>query len=183
MPLPSWLTAACLLCTALLIGCASPIKAQSDFDPNANFGAYRAYSWISEHPLKLGAPNASPLFESRAMRAISRELDAKGYRFEPDPNNADFVVSFFLGARDKTRVTSYPSAYRGSWGWGAPYHQNVDVRNYTEGTLSIDLFDVRSHQPVWHGWAVKTISGSDQANPTPVINEIIATILAKFPPP
>jgi hypothetical protein len=127
-------------------------------------------------------PSASPLFEGRAMKAISEVLQAKGYRFTPNGNNADFVVSFALGARDQIRVNTYPTTYRGNWAWGGPYYQEVDVRNYTEGTLSVDLFDVKRRQPVWHGWAVKTISSSDRANPSPVIREVIEAILAQFPP-
>ena len=47
--------------------------------------------------------------------------------------------------------------YLGYYGWwGRPYWgRDVDVRQYREGTLSIDLFDVRTHRPVWHDWAKK----------------------------
>jgi len=48
--------------------------------------------------------------------------------------------------------------------------------------LSIDMFDVQRRQPLWHGWAVKPISNADRANPSPVIKEVIETILAQFPP-
>ena len=81
-------------------------------------------------------------------------------------------------------MTSYPSTYRGVYrgGWGAPYHSEVDVRNYTEGVLAIDLFDVARRAPVWHGWAVKSITASERENPEPLINEIVAAILEEFPP-
>ena len=172
----------CLFVACLVVaGCAS-IKAENDYDESANFGSYQSFGWISEHPLVMADPTTNPMFEGRAMKAISATLQAKGYRFEADASKADFAISFSIGGREQIRVNNYPAPYRGDRAWGGQYHQEVDVRNYTEGTLSIDLFDVQRKQPVWHGWAVKTISNADRANPSPVIKEVIDTILAQFPP-
>jgi hypothetical protein len=41
--------------------------------------------------------------------------------------------------------------------WG----DEVDVHQYREGTLSVDVFDARSHRAVWHGWATKKLSRAD----------------------
>ena len=61
-----------------------------------------------------------------------------------DPERADFVVSYSVGSRDKLRVTSYPVAYRGPWGWhvlGRRYYvQEYEQHSYTEGTLAVDIF-------------------------------------------
>lgn len=158
---------------------------ESDFSKDANFAGYKTFAFISDKPLLMAqtAP-VSPLFEGRAMNAAQDALTNKGFEFVDNRENADFVVSFTMGARDKIRVTNYPSTYRGptAWQWGAPYHSEVDVRNYTEGTLAIDIFDVKDRSPVWHGWAVRTISAADRRNPTPIINDVVAAILADFPP-
>ena len=113
------------------------------------------------------------------MNAAQAALIAKGFTFVEDRKDADFVVSFTMGARDKIRVNNYPVHYRGPtpWEWGAPYHTEVDVRNYTEGTLAIDIFDVQARSPVWHGWAVRTISTADRRNPTPIINDVVANMV------
>lgn len=124
----------------------------------------------------------SPLLERRLKDAATNALTAQGYRLQYDPKRADFVVSFTLGAREAIRVDSYPAAYRGAWGWGARYYQQVEVTNYTEGTLAIDLFDNKSREPVWHGRTTKTITSSDRKNPTSAITEIVSAILAEFPP-
>ena len=169
--------------TGFLFGCASSAKVQTDFNPSADFSNYRSFSFISDKPLLVTAAGVSPLLQGRLINATRGELASKGYRFVANPEAADFVVSFTMGARDKIKVTSYPTPYRGygSWGWGVGYYNDVDVHNYTEGTLSIDIFDVKRRNPVWHGWAVKTISTSDRRNPTPVINEIVAAIFTEFP--
>ena len=166
-------------------GCSS-LRVNSDFDSSADFGSYQTYSFISKNPLLVADMAAtSPLLEGRLMAATRTELGAKGYRFVDNPENADFVVSFTLGARDKIRVNSYPASYgRGAYygGWGTPYYNEVDVRNYTEGTLSVDMFDVTKKSPVWHGWAVKSITSQDRANPEPLLKEVISSILAQYPP-
>ncbi|MCZ6855540.1 MAG: DUF4136 domain-containing protein [Gammaproteobacteria bacterium] len=166
-----------------LFGCASSARVQTDFNPSADFSTYRSFSFISDKPLLVASIGLSPLLEGRLINATRGELTSKGYRFVANREMADFVVSFTMGARDKIRVTSYPSNYRGynQWGWGTSYYNEVNVRNYTEGTLSIDVFDVKRRNPVWHGWAVKTISTQDRRNPTPVINEVVAAIFADFP--
>ncbi len=120
------------------------------------------------------------------MRAIAESLTGKGLRMLDDPESADFVVAFTVGARDEVQVTSYPTAYR-SWGrggyWGGGYYGNdIDVRQYTEGRLSIDIFDRAEHRPVWHGWATKRITRKAQEDPEPVLREVVAAIMAKFPP-
>jgi len=177
------LSATLALSLIALGGCAARIDVATDYFPDAQFNAYRSFSFMPERTLLVAAATpVSPLLEERLKTAAASTLTDSGYRQVTDPEQADFVVSFTLGARDKIRVNSYPSSYRGSWAWGGPYQQQVDVRNYTEGTLAIDIFDVRTRQPVWFGRASKTISNADRANPTPLINEVVRAILSEFPP-
>ncbi len=58
----------------------------------------------------------------------------------------------------------------------------MDVQQYTEGRLSIDIYDVAEHKPVWHGAATKRITDSMRENPNETITEIVTEILAGFPP-
>jgi hypothetical protein len=130
----------------LLAGCATTgLRAQSDHDPAQDFSQYRTYTWIAEDPLVTprGQPvQVSPLNRQRIVNAVENELAAKGFQKTNDAGSADFVVSYTVGARGRLDVASYPSTYGGPWRWGWPYFgREVDVRMYTEGTLSIDIFD------------------------------------------
>jgi hypothetical protein len=171
---------------AALGGCGTmPIPVHSDFDNSADFSNYRTFSFISDKPLMVANIAATnPMLEGRLVEATKEELAVKGFRYVRNRTAADFVVSFTLGARDKIRVNSYPTNYRGGYygGWATPYHNEVDVRNYTEGTIAIDLFDVAKKSPVWHGWAIKSITAQDRANPAPLVKEIVSSIMAQFPP-
>ena len=175
----------------LLGGCAGnpPVI---DYDPSANFASWKTYAFISDHPLFRApdSPPGSPLLEGRLMQITDDTLQQKGFVKVDDPEQADFAISFTVGARDKIQVHSYPEPYRpyyGAWGWGGPYYagaprSSVDVQQYTEGTLAIDIYDVAEHDPAWHGVATKRITDSMRRNPTEALTEIVNSILADFPP-
>lgn len=184
---------------ALLLAACGSTGPVVDYDNSADFSSYKTYAFISENPM-IRAPDTpppSPLLEGRLMRITDNALKAKGFRKIDDPEGADFAVSFTVGARDKIRVNSYPEPYRpyyGGWagrgGWGAPYYggyagyggSSVDVQQYTEGTLAIDIYDVAEHKPVWHGIATERITDKMRRNPDESLTEIVAEILQRFPP-
>jgi Domain of unknown function (DUF4136) len=171
---------------ALLLCACSTLRVGSDHDPGANFSTYKTFT-LMQRP-HTGVNN--PLVPVRVSDAIKADLLGKGYVLATEPATADFTVDFTLGVQERTDVDAYPEPYaaRGwGWGtrgwWGGPYWGTaVDVRQYREGTLSVDIFDAHSHRPVWHGWAKKELTRSDIDNSTQTIQNAVASVLAKFPP-
>ncbi len=161
-------------------GCAT-IAAHHDFNPDVDFDEYKTFAWVSPLPLVDPAPSVNPLVESRIEQTARDLLTAKGYRFVDDADQADFVVGFGLGASDKLRIDTYPATYRGPWHWHGGGHE-VAVRQHIEGRLVVDIFDVKTHRPAWHGWATKTITADDQKDPQPAIRSALTAIFANFPP-
>jgi len=182
------------LSAALLFlgACATPgFEATHDYDDSVNFSSYRTFGWISTNPMRVGATTSmvSSLLEPRIMSSLERALVAKGYQYAKDPNNADFVLSFTVGARDELRVDSYPTmggGYYGRGAWGGAYYgygTETRVRQYTRGTLALDIFDVRQRRPVWHGVAEKKITSEDRDNQLATVEAAVTAIMAGFPPP
>ena len=77
-------------------------------------------------------------------------LTTRGLRFVEDPGEADLVVAFTIGSRDEIRIDSFStrsiharpsgtrrSAWRGYW-----MGSTVTTRQYIEGQLALDIFDV-----------------------------------------
>lgn len=163
----------------LLAGCASGPAVKVDADPSANISNYRTYSWAYQDPPR----GMNPLAYQRVRESIDASLASRGYT-QAQPG--DFAIGFTLGARDKVEVTDfgpyapfYPGYGRGfRGGWAAPYN-NVDVRNVTEGTLAIDIYDAATKKPVWHGVATQNI-GSNVTQQH--IDTAVSSVLAKFPP-
>lgn len=168
---------------ALLGGCESTPRVATDFDETIRFERYRTFTFVSENPLVTSVAGTNPLLPERLMRATRSSLEARGYRYVENAQDVDFAIGFTLGTRDRIQMTSYPSYYGSrSWAWGRGYYEEVNVSQYTEGTLAIDVFDVAERRPVWHGWATKRISRAVQENPGPTVNEVVGAILADFPP-
>ena len=171
----------------LLSGCTSaPVV---DYDHSVRFGSYKTFAFISDHPMILGSTSfpVSPLLEGRLTRAIQTSLESQGLVFSTDRETADLAISFTVGSREKISVDSYPSAYQGGYGrygWGSGYYygNDVSVRQYTQGVLAIDLFDVKARRPVWHAKASQQITSKMQKKPESFIKKIVDSMLAGFPP-
>jgi hypothetical protein len=171
----------------LTLGACATLRVGSDYDRAANFTRYHTFAWMPPHTNRYRYHN--PLVLQRAHDAIEAALTTRGYQLVNEPAAADFVVDFTIGSRERTDIRSYPAPYAGPWfggysyWWGAPYWgSEVDVRQYREGTLSIDIFDGHTHRPVWHGWARKELTREDLEHSAGSIREAVDSVLAQFPP-
>ena len=128
----------------------------------------------------------NPVMKLRVDKDIEEAFIAKGYKLVSDPEKADFAISYTVGNRDKIKVDSYPATYLAGFGWGRGYYGGMSmgtetrVRQYTEGRLAIDVYDVKSKQPAWHGYAIKRISKDDKENPEGAIELIVTQVVANF---
>jgi hypothetical protein len=173
---------------AFIAGCASTQQARVDFDRNANvdISTYKTFSWLQETKILAAPVDVNPVMKVRIDDAIEQAFIAKGYQLVENAEQADFTISYTMGNRDKIKVNSFPTTYRGGFGWGRGYYGGVGignethVRSYTEGKLAVDVFDVKSHQPVWHGWAVKRISTADKDNPAKTIQTVVDQVVQQF---
>jgi hypothetical protein len=173
-----------ILFAVLALSSCAILRVGSDYDRAASFTGYHNFAWLAR--AQYGTRN--PLVVQRARDAIQAELTRKGFSYVSDAAPADFVVDFTIGARERMDVRTYPVPYAGwylgypQW-WGYPYWgSEVDVRQYREGTLSIDVFDAHTHKPVWHGWAKKELTQSDMERSEGPIREAVNAVLAGFPP-
>lgn len=177
---------------AVLGGCSTtPYKTDFDYDPEVIFTQYRTWAWIDDTPMaEAEGATVSPLLQSRIMRHIEDEMAMKGFRRVDDVEAADMAISFSVGARDKIKVNSYPSTFHGGysrwgygWGYGYGYpSREVDVRQYTEGQIAIDIFDVKQRRPVYHGFATGNVRERTQEEREELIDAVVRDILLTFPP-
>lgn len=187
---------AAIVITASLAGCASNFEATFDHDSSNDFGNYKTFVWVSEHPMKVGNVKRTPhpLLEQEIMVTIESGLGEKGYRLISDLDSADFALALSLGSREEISANSYPTmtigysgyGYPTNWGgWGSPYYGMSTapmVRQYDKGMLAMDVFDVEERRPVWHGVATKSINESDIQDIDGTIQAAVDAILEGFPP-
>lgn len=184
--------------TALLVAvasCSSTYEAKVNFDKNTKVDtlSYKTFAWLTSAKIMAPAEDINPVMKQRVDEEIEKAFIAKGYQLIDDAEKADFAISYTVGNRDKIKVSSYPTTYNTGFGWGRGYygsgyggmygtHMSTEthVRQYTEGKLAIDVYDVKSHQPAWHGWAVKRITSDDKEAPSSAIKEIVHKVVTQF---
>jgi hypothetical protein len=180
----------------IIVGCANTVKVFSDYDTSQEFGAYKSFAWSGDKPgLASGTYPVSALTKSKMRAAIEGELSARGFIMATNTNEADFLVSFTLGARDKIttrRKTEYqvdPNAWR--WGRGYyPYYYSDAVipvttevpYQFTEGSIAVDIFDREENRPVWHSSASKRLNKAELSGSNDKSIETAKALLEGFPP-
>jgi len=169
----------------LALTACETLRVGSDFDRAAAFGTYHTFTWLPRQNYGV----ANPLVIERARNDIQSALERKGYRYVSEAGRADFAVDFTIGSRERVDLRTYPTPYAGPWGWYGPrwwgyryWGTGIDVYRYREGILAIDVFDGKTHRPVWHGWARKPLSREDMEYSATPIREAVDAVLARFPP-
>jgi hypothetical protein len=165
-------------CAILLGGCA-PISTNFDYDVNWDYDSLKTYQLLTPP----ATSEINSLSRDRVTNAINSEFIARGYS-EVDADS-DFLVAYHAGSQDKIEVSDWGYAYggRGSYyGYGGR-RTAVDVYQYQEGSLIIDIVDTETHKLIWRGTARKVLD----TNPTPeqrtaTVNAAVAKILEGFPP-
>jgi len=133
----------------------------------------------SLHAAAQEAQAQNGLVDNRIRRAIASGLAAKGIM--ADDENPAFLVVYHTGAEDKVSVTDWGYLYGpGPWGYNG---RDIDVRQYTKGTLIIDFVDAGTRELVWRGAATRTLDpNANQEQRGRTINEAVAGLLKSWPP-
>ena len=173
---------AALLITVLgMAACSSGPELRSDLDPGTDFTRFKTYGFV--RVTGTDQANYQTLVTQHFKSAVRTEMDARGYRFVE--SNPDLLVNFNAVLSEKVRVTSQPRTgmyygYRGYGAWGG-YGSYTDVRQYTQGTVNIDLIDASRQQLVWEGVAVGTVRESDKDEIRQRIAGVVAQIMNQYP--
>ena len=152
-------TIATLISIALITACGSTTKIHSDYDRSIDFSQYKTYGYFS--PMGIENPNYSSLLGQMFRDAIDAQMLPRGY---VKSDNPDILINVSARLEDKTRVTTMSDpmyggyyGYRGGmydpWG-GYGYGTTTHVSQYTEGTVNVDMVDIRQKRMIWEGVAI-----------------------------
>ena len=161
-----------LCATVLALSCSS-INVSHDYDPQADFNNLKTFSWLP-FPKKA---DVNQLVVKRIQDAVTGELETKGLRLSSNP---DFLIAMHGATKEKLDIQDwgYSSPRAAYWG-----RRDISVQQYTEGTLILDFVDAKSKEMIWRGVATGAVdSGASPEQRTKRINDVVAKLLAKFPP-
>jgi hypothetical protein len=159
---------AVLFAVALITACSSPVKIQSDYDHSIDFSQYKTYGYYT--PMGIENPNYSSLLGSMFRNAIDAQMKPRGYVLADNP---DLLINVSARLQDKTKVTTMSDpmygggyyGYRGGmydpWG-GYGYGTSTHVSQYTEGTINVDMVDVKNKRMVWEGIAIGRVNEKEK---------------------
>ena len=173
-----------LVTITLITACASKPTIHSDYDHSIDFSQYKTYGYYS--PLGVENPNYSSLLGQMFRDAIDAQMLPRGY---VKSDNPDLLINVSARLEDKTKVTttSDPMMYGGGyygyrggmydpWG-GYGYGTSTHVSQYTEGTVNVDMVDIKQKRMVWEGIAIGRV---DEKKKSGELRENIMTGVAEM---
>ena len=164
--------------------------AVTDFDRSADFTQYKTYTWGDAEVDVDNPVYDSDLIEKRVRRTVEQEFAKRG--IIKDERSPDFVIEYHTYTEEKARSSyNYPYGYRFmpfgfypfAFGWGGyPYGwmgPRESTTEYTEGTLILDIIDVKTDELLWRG----SVSGDveDTSRLRKKLEKGIRAIMKKYP--
>ena len=168
----------------LLAACASSGPTISvNSAPGADLSGFRTWNFIQP----LGTDRAdgvrTPL-SSMLMNSVSSEMAARGLTQSDSP---ELLVDFFITTEERMDVRQTPSSmhsvHRSHWsrGWNTWPTYQTTVRQYTQGTLLIDLMDPAQNTLLAEGAAQGRLRSGEITQVQ--ANEVVGQIMADMLPP
>jgi hypothetical protein len=169
-----------LFMVGFLASCAPSANVRFDYDPKVNVRQFSTYRIEADQ-----RRNADPIVGGNLnQRRISEEIDkamrAKGYK-PVLGGDADLVIRFFADSKDRQQIQSNnmwsPYMY-----WYGPNYGNVYSRQYEENRVVVNVYDSRSNDIVWQGWATGQLNQSKkERNRDVAFRSTVQSIMGQFP--
>jgi hypothetical protein len=161
-----------LLCLALILtisSCAIKYDIVTDTESNINFKKYKTYAIIhDDHGFELGA---NFINKQRIDSAIESEIVAIGYEHSEKP---DLQISWFIKVDTKLEQGIYNTYYSK---WRSP--RAIEVYEYQEGSLVIDIVESETGKVVWHGKVSGNIT-EEVPNVEEKIKQVVKEIFSSY---
>ncbi len=166
--------------TICLLAACSSIKVTYDYDKSADFAKFKTFDFTDD------AKNfpIQELDRQRVHAAIEKEMIAKGFTKSSSP---DVLIDLQVKLEQKQTATATNTggygAYRYGWGGGYGGTTHINVENYVDGTLFVNMIDKSTEKLVWQGRGTKTLA----EDPSPEkkeqnINYAVKQIFMNYPP-
>lgn len=162
-------------------GCANSSQYFFNQDGAASLASYRTFGFFDER--EPGKTAYQSVAHRHLKSAIVREMLARGYRRSEQP---ELLVNIHLQRRDEATseqagkdASDYYSYRIGHYAWRAGV--STVSRNYTEGTLNVDVVDPASRELLWEGVAVGSVSQRMYESLEATIDTVVAKLFERFP--
>lgn len=167
-----------------LTASCNSIQVVADYDTTTDFSNYKTFAFYKKGIEKV---DISDLDKRRILKDIEAELLAKGFTKSENP---DLLVNIFTKSRRKVDIYNnyygFYGGYYGYYGWFPWYYGpnfGMQISEYTEGTLFVDLIDAHKKELVWQGIGSGGLTTTGNVEKKEQrIKDFVNQILAQFPP-
>ena len=166
--------------TMLLAACASGPTIVATTNPGMDLSAFKTYNFFQPLGTDRSGGARTPL-STRLMASMDREMATRGLTRS---NTPDLLVDFVVSAEDRIDIRSTPSHTVHRSHWNRSFNTwptyNTTVRQYTQGSLIIDLVNPATNWLVAEGGAQNRINSTDFTQQQ--IDDIVSQIMAEMLP-
>jgi hypothetical protein len=170
---------AALLTAALITGCAPALTVGASSANDLQPAAYKTYSWESADQFPTGDPRLdnNTVFVKELQETVDAQLNKLGLVRTSGP--ADLTVHTHVTVRDRVNVYDVDRAA----GFDQTRYGQTETVVYEEGTVMVDIAEVRGKKLVWRGWMQTDLSGVINNNRELVkrVREGMTKLFTKFP--
>ena len=164
-----------IVAAACLAACSSS-NATVDFDDSYSFRGKNTYGWLDRPE---GRESVNDQTDRRVRRSVDAVLADRGFRLVPLAE-AELVFGYQVSARDQRVYDTY--GY-GTGRWSAYEGTTTTERVYTEGSLTVDIFDAAAKELIWRGTAEETIDPSASPDERDdIVANAVREMFKGFPP-
>lgn len=173
----------------LLSGCTTQPRVETDHQANFDFSSLKTFAIVETKQDTKESILISPFTLSHIHSTLETELGRR-YQVAADGAKPDFAVSYHIVIEEKIDPRSYDDLYGfGYYGRGYRYPRplfygpGTGLRVYNQGSLIVDIVDVRSDKPIWRGVSEKRLSRDmPPKQQREVLSRAVTEVIAQFPP-
>ena len=167
-----------LAVTLTAAGCAT-MNVSSHMEPNLNTTGYHTFAWGDPDLLPTGDPrlDRDPFFKDHIQGEVERQMALRGVSLAD--KDADLQVHYHAVISPRLDVNRVDREH------GYCFDESCTGRvfEYEQGTLIIDIIDLKTKRVIWRGWAQEAIEPAlkDQDRMAKDIAAAVQRMLARFP--
>lgn len=169
-----------------LVVCAcGGIQVNTDYNPETDFTRFRTFAWAEGSGGGGDLRVTGDLMDQRFRRAIESELVSRGME-KTTSGQPDVFVGYQVALDDRIDYQTINTYYGSGWGYRGVYGgvgtTQTTAREYTVGTLVIDVYDARQRELVWRGAGEGKVNQARSPEERQEgINQAVTRIMRDFP--
>ncbi|MEQ8304484.1 MAG: DUF4136 domain-containing protein [Cyclobacteriaceae bacterium] len=149
----------------ILYACTPSVYTSSKKTKGVDLNKYKTYAWAKPGDPEHASKQDDKLFAGSIVKFSNDELAKKGFTI--DEENPDAIFAFDTRVEDKVAYSQAPTVNVGV-GFGGPGYYvggyapvaggQMTQTNYQEGMLFIYMYDTKTEQLLWRGWAHEKVT-------------------------